>query len=294
MLGLRLALLVSSSSTLASPSDSALSLNFSAPAKISGVGERCASAGGTDGFVAIDRDHVFGPCATDGTLKHTADGGRTWRTMVNKPTPHNLGSQFQWNLIPFTTAAGGKAFHTWGGIDVKSTARTPRSFTGANSTGVFQLDATGSLQLQQDLRRVTIDGLPHDINTSFPTTGMSPGLPCIYGGPIRLEDGTWLATLGIYWAGQPMMPSPDGPVLKMSVIAVASNDSFAWRFVSIVSNATSGASSSVFGPNENDLALLADGKTVVVVLRMDGDGVSSQAILQFLVKCRPSLTDCLC
>ena len=53
----------------------------------------------------------------------------------------------------------------------------------------------------------------------------------------------------------------------MSVVALESHDSYAWRFLSIVANATNGKSSSVFGPDENDLALLADGKTVLCVIR---------------------------
>ena len=76
-----------------------------------------------------------------------------------------------------------------------------------------------------------------------------------------------MATIAVSWAGTPLTPSPDGPIVKNSVIAIASTDSYNWTFLSIVANATYGASSSVFGPNENDLSLLSDGKTLLCVLR---------------------------
>ena len=266
------------------------SVTFSAPLKISGVAESCASAGGTDGFVSLgssrdDGRHVLGPCHTDSVLKHTANAGKTWETLQFAPSEcgsgrtdrskaclDSLGTQWQWSLVPFPATAVGLAYHTWGGIDVRSTERTQRSYTGANITGVFAIDAAGQLQRDQVARRVTIEGLPHDVNMSFPSTGMSPGLPVFYGGPIRRQDGAWVATLGVYWAGQPLSPSPDGPILKMSVIAIVSADTFAWKFLSVVANASNAANASVFGPNENDIAMLSDGKTLLCVLRMDGDG----------------------
>eukprot|EP01052_Picozoa_sp_SAG31_P036740 SAG31_NODE_4630_length_3085_cov_2.376758_2_plen_203_part_00 len=44
------------------------------------------------------------------------------------------------------------------------------------------------------------------------------------------------------------------------------------RYASILANASNRKDSSVFGPSENDIALLADGHTIISVIRMDGDG----------------------
>jgi hypothetical protein len=259
---------------------SSVELEFSAPSKMSSFHQRCAAAGGTDGFQSIgppDGSHVFGPCSTNTDLKHTGDAGQSWETVQfgpgNSVDDAPLGGQFQWSLVPERDSRGWRSYHTWGGIDVKPTRRTPRSYSGANVTRTFAIDpTTGRFTMGSVDRRVTISGLPHDLNHSFPVTGMSPGLPCFYGGPIRRADGSLLATLGLYWAGEPTTPSPDGPILKMSVVAIESSDGFSWRFLSIVANATSGQNSSVFGPNENDISLQGDRKTILCVLRMDGDG----------------------
>eukprot|EP01043_Picozoa_sp_COSAG02_P063037 COSAG02_NODE_8836_length_2426_cov_2.305544_2_plen_435_part_00 len=256
------------------------SLTFLPPSKISVFSEGCAAAGGTDGFQTIgppNGSHIFGPCSTNTNLKHTSDSGKTWETIDFGPGNHAdaapLGGQFQWSLVPVLHSNGWRSFHTWGGIDVKPTARTARSYAGANVTGTFYIDPTsGQLKTGSVNRRVTISGLPYDVNQTFPSTGISSGLPSFYGGPIHRADGSWIATLGLYWAGEAMTPSPDGPILKMSVVAITSADSYDWTFLAVVANASSGAHSSVFGPNENDLALQADGKTLLCVLRMDGDG----------------------
>ena len=259
---------------------SSVELTFLPPSKISSFSESCAAAGGTDGYQTIgppSGSHVFGPCATNTDLKYTSDSGKTWETIAfgpgNDVDAAPLGGQFQWNLVPEVHSNGWRSFHTWGGIDVKPTTRTPRSYTGANTTRTFFVDpGSGRLKMGSVNRSVAISGMPYDINQTFPATGESPGLPSFYGGPIRRADGSWIATLGLYWAGQPMTPSPDGPVLKMSVVAISSADGYDWTFLSVVANATSGPHSSVFGPDENDLALQADGKTLLCVLRMDGDG----------------------
>ena len=57
-----------------------------------------------------------------------------------------------------------------------------------------------------------------------------------------------------------------------SVLAFTSTDSLTWNFASIIANA-SDFTSSEEGPNENDLTLLADGSTIMAIIRMDaGDG----------------------
>jgi hypothetical protein len=120
---------------------------------------------------------------------------------------------------------------------------------------------------------VTVGPLPRAVNnTNGPKNG--PTAPQFYGGPIELPDGSLLGTVGIYWSkDDPLSPTPDGPLHRVSVVAIRSIDRFTWQFAGVVANASGdgGYPNSTFGPTENDLALLADGKTLICVMRMDGD-----------------------
>ena len=87
--------------------------------------------------------------------------------------------------------------------------------------------------------------------------------PQFYGGPISLPDGSLLGTVGIYWSQHdPLSPTPDGPYHRMSIVAIRSTDGFNWDYHGVVANASGpgGYPSSAFGPDENDIALLADQK----------------------------------
>jgi hypothetical protein len=98
--------------------------------------------------------------------------------------------------------------------------------------------------------------------------------PQFYGGPIALPDGSLLGTVGIYWShDNPLSPTPDGPYHRMSIVAIRSTDGFNWHYQGAVANASGpgGYPTSAFGPDENDIALLEDGKTLLCVIRMDGD-----------------------
>eukprot|EP01052_Picozoa_sp_SAG31_P041686 SAG31_NODE_6389_length_2035_cov_1.978306_1_plen_233_part_10 len=160
------------------------------------------------------------------------------------------------------------------------------------------MDATGP---------VTVGPLPRAVNN---TNGPKDGLvaPQFYGGPIELPDGSLLGTVGVYWsADNPLAPTPDGPYHRMSIVAIRSADLFTWQYAGMVANASGpgGYPNSTFGPDENDLgkgcyflvsvqlfekcgtlieiymaliekvsaliAVLADNKTLLCVIRMDGD-----------------------
>lgn len=63
----------------------------------------------------------------------------------------------------------------------------------------------------------------------------------------------------------------------MSIVAIRSTDNYNWQYHGVVANASGpgGYPNSTFGPDENDVALLADGKTLLCVMRMDGDSSCS-------------------
>jgi hypothetical protein len=59
----------------------------------------------------------------------------------------------------------------------------------------------------------------------------------------------------------------------MSIVAIKSADGYSWSYAGAVANASGpgGYPNSTFGPDENDIAVLGDGKTILCVIRMDGD-----------------------
>lgn len=202
-------------------------------------------------------------------LTYTADG-LSWE----RKNFSGAADAFAWNTFAVN---GGKARRTFGGISLGSYrnrsrgSMTDRSWTGTQSATYF-FDSSGELQVQRS-GPVTVGPLPQPVNN---TNGVkaTPVAPQFYGGPIELHDGSFLGTVGIYWShNNPLSPTVDGPLHRMSVVAIRSTDSLTWRFAGVVANASGpgGYHDSSTGPTENDLAVLTDGKTLLCVLRMDGD-----------------------
>jgi hypothetical protein len=205
-------------------------------------------------------------------ITYTSDSGSSWK---RKEFSGPLAA-FAWNLFP---VEGGAGRRTFGGISRGSYRNeslgsvTSRSWTGRQSA-TYSFDASGELQMQAT-GPVTVGPLPHPVNN---TNGVAdtPIAPQFYGGPIALHDGSLLGTVGVYWSrDNPLKPTADGPEHRMSIVAIRStNSGDSWQFAGVVANASGpgGYSNSSFGPSENDIAVLADGKTLMCVLRMDGDG----------------------
>jgi len=202
-------------------------------------------------------------------VTYTSDSGRSWkRKEFSGPV-----AAFAWNTFP---VEGGIGRRTFGGISRGSYRNeslgsvTGRSWTGKQSA-TYTFDESGELQMQVT-GAVTVGPLPHAVNN---TNGVAdtPIAPQFYGGPIALPDGSLLGTIGLYWSrDNPLKPTADGPEHRMSIVAIRStNAGSSWQFAGVVANSSSYPSSS-FGPSENDIAVLADGKTLMCVLRMDGDG----------------------
>ena len=125
-------------------------------------------------------------------------------------------------------------------------------------------------------------------STHLPTTfsGIpAPGVSCgnakhAFGCPfrlsgrgyVRLHDGTLVMSV-IVWAKQWANPDPKLEEEATSIVAFRSyNDGLDWTYAGLIVAARD-APSSEEGPNENDIVLAGDGKTILCVFRMDaGDG----------------------
>lgn len=114
-----------------------------------------------------------------------------------------------------------------------------------------------------------------------PKTGGFFGCPFRLGGRgiTRRPDGTYVQTLITYLLpGTAVNPglgagNQNGPYAT-SVVAFESQNGWHWKFLSVVLTPSDAvASDSEEGPNECDIATLADGKTILAVIRIDaGDG----------------------
>jgi len=91
-------------------------------------------------------------------------------------------------------------------------------------------------------------------------------------GSVRLADGTLVMSIIVYWGGAHANPNPKLAAEATSVVAFRSADGFEWEYAGTILDAAT-AHASEEGPNENDLAMLDDGTTILCVCRLDaGDG----------------------
>ena len=93
--------------------------------------------------------------------------------------------------------------------------------------------------------------------------------------PVSVGGG-YLAGVAMLWNGLPLNPNPNGPQCprQSSILAFKSQNGLEWKFSSVLLNA-SDVPFSLFGPSEHDMTVLADGKTVMAAIRIDGDGPCS-------------------
>ena len=87
-----------------------------------------------------------------------------------------------------------------------------------------------------------------------------------------LADGTYFAT-GVACLNMTAAGQPDNAA---SIIGLRSTDGFRWKYAGPVLPASS-LPDSIIGPTENDVTLLPDGKTLMVVARADGDGLCTKS-----------------
>jgi hypothetical protein len=138
------------------------------------------------------------------------------------------------------------------------------------SVGAYlQVSNSGVLTTRRDPSKIwNWTGLPHPgLNT---TASQMHHTPYVYS-IVQLRDKSFVAGVWIQENNVPAHMGPDGLWTPGTLVAFKSTDGFNYRFASTVLNHTAIPFSS-FGPNEHDLSLLADGKTLMAVIRPSGDG----------------------
>lgn len=187
-------------------------------------------------------------------------------------------------VLPRTGAGGGGVIATGApdgitrtyGLPVGQTVRfsssNPKTYHNFSSTGWREFGAStiglaenGSLVAEVN-HSVEWDwsGIPEPgINVTASLTFNSPRVYPI----IALPGGGWLAGVCIVWNGIQPHSSPDGPFPPLSILAFRSDDGYKWRFASVIAN-ESQVPWSTFGPNEHDLTVLGDNKSIMAAIRI--------------------------
>ena len=211
---------------------------------------------------------------TDKGIVRSQDGGLTWTALGGDRT-----------TIDVLTA--GASRHNFGTVEARYQGqRAPfHDFWGSGATR-FAIDGDGSLTATPLDANITFVGSPRPLgcivtgccNCPFRTDS---------GNVVQLADGSQLVVLNVFPA--PLAnrsASGDG-----SSVAVYRSDAdgVSWTFLSFVATAEDYPWSGE-GPNEATLTLLADGTTLLCIVRMDaGDGHASGKPCARLRRAAPAL-----
>lgn len=233
------------------------------------------------GYRAVTEQASAGP-GTPGVGAATLDGGKTWHALPASP---GLRLPAMAAVTP-TTLNGLPAVRDFGSVAaVKDKMAKYRSFSSPTAT-YLTLDAALQWNATTAGPSVTISGFPFDV-----TCG-DPAHPGLFGCPLRLSgvgqaaltDGS-LVQSAIIWS--PALANPSSAQLhntSTSVVSIKSTDGgLSWVYQSVIANA-SALPFSQEGPNENDVVLGGDNKTVVCVVRLDaGDGQVSHPYVPYYI-----------
>eukprot|EP01052_Picozoa_sp_SAG31_P035197 SAG31_NODE_4215_length_3457_cov_1.360036_3_plen_585_part_00 len=174
----------------------------------------------------------------------------------------------------------------------KLQARSPTSL-GSASTFEYSIGASGELRVSPSAKGGTsFTGLPKPLLTLTPNSNGQPyeciGAAAFYEpvASIVLPDGSFLACSIVCFDDSPAItvfgsnattrvPLQNGTKAGRSLVAWRSDDGSTWRYVGTITDAKdmmARPTRSLAGNSEeNDLSLMADGKTVMCVMRTDGD-----------------------
>jgi len=207
------------------------------------------------------------------------NGGGSWERAVLPPSgPAGLADYpWVWTARPGlgllnadagcnSSAAPGKAV----------AAMCPRfkcsaSASPAYATLVADASAVAGVSLQARCGQVEFRGIPFRLK---PRSGIlmsgfgDDGGICTLTRPLRLADGSLLMTSALTPADE-RCTGPRGAC--MSIVVWRSTDGRTWDFLSVAVNHTLFEDPTI-GPNEHDMSLLSDAKTLMLVMRPNIDG----------------------
>ena len=232
-----------------------------------------------------DSTAIFGPgggptgrSASPPRFDFSSTGGRSWQRDVlpagssdTTTTSQMVGVWYGFPNGSHATENQTMTFATGNTSEGFNQQRATASQFGFKSFGAdtFAVSREGILTTTRDPSVVwSWSGLPYPgINTTASSLFDSPEMYSI----IQLPDNTFMGSVCITENGVPRKKGPDGFFAPMSLVAFVSKDGYNWHYSGTIMNHTAVPFSS-FGPNENELSMLSDGKTVMAVIRPSGDG----------------------
>ena len=224
-----------------------------------------------DHFFGFDDKHIYG-LGFNGSWVFSSDAGRSWRkTHTPGSVPHGLSA-----MLPITP-------HTWqslgGGLFPSGkgswTLQWPRVYSLLPDGSGFTITvAQGGAGPRHN---VSFAGVPYPgINGSAHALIRSGTRNY---GVVRAANGKYVLQTDILWNKLPVMDDQ-----MSSIVSFTSADGFAWRYGGVIANWSDVKGNLTdedntrnvlnpirYGPSEIDLTLLSDNRTLLSVVRMDGD-----------------------
>jgi hypothetical protein len=241
------------------------------------------SVAGTTGFpsdfqgIGEQSQDVLGKNGDDGWRSST-DGGRSWRVLALGGGGGGGGQQGGIQGDPpgqhAVVVAGPGMLHNMGNATV--VGDLDAGYKSFSSSFVQEYEAKdGVFSTRVVPRHVKFQGLPdpvtcgntkHLFGCPFRTSGI---------GHVALPDGSLVMSVIVYWGGAHASPNATVRETATSVTAFRSRDGgYGWDYAGTILDAA-GYPQSEEGPNQNDLVLLADNRTLMCVMRVDsGEGPS--------------------
>eukprot|EP00038_Savillea_parva_P025505 m.47986 g.47986 ORF g.47986 m.47986 type:complete len:499 (-) comp6947_c0_seq1:76-1572(-) len=221
-----------------------------------------------DGFHSFTHTAMMG-IGTSGTVLLSSDSGTTWTEALGAPRLAHPGA----SVLPPEPAPNGEVMlRTVGGTLAQAdsfgwTLSGAEVYTlWANESGVSVTPAPAP--------NVTFSHVPYPgVNTSSMVT---PGRNY---GVVKTADDMYVLQTDIVWNNQPGPFHTRGVTWSaISTVSFTSTDGTTWTFGGVIANWSSvsspafGSGPIMWGPSESDLVLLSDNRTLMSVVRMDGDG----------------------
>ena len=237
-----------------------------------------------DRFFGLHLGFMFGVHGGQSSFDHSRDGGNSWTSaQIDAADWGDVGGiavpVFSDNITSgFPSAVD--AYHDLGSVAVSSSA----SGWSRRNVTTIATDSRGQLIASSDVSKtVTFTGIPSPgINYS-----VAQANPQRMYGMLRRDDAVFVTAVAIIWNGLAANPSPDGPIIPWSLVAFSSNDTYHWEYLSIIAN-ISDFNWSTFGPTESDISFLSDRRTLICVIRMDGDANCDTGLYRYFYAARSS------